>query len=137
MYTILLYVIYAYIAPYVIQLYIYMSYYSNIYSDIISYTYRCMCLLVILSQSSAKIGNTYYNYAIISYLFNFSSPRHDIVSILLTDANTTKYRISEFFPPPFFYWVFISFTFPMLSRKSPTRSPTHPLPLLGPVVPLY
>jgi hypothetical protein len=36
-----------------------------------------------------------------------------------------------------FYWVFISFTFPMLSQKSPTRSPTHPLPLLGPVVPLY
>jgi hypothetical protein len=40
-----------------------------------------------------------------------------------------------------FYWVFISFTFPMLSQKSPTRSPshspTHPLPLLGPVIPLY
>jgi hypothetical protein len=37
--------------------------------------------------------------------------------------------------------VFISFTFPMISRKSPTRSPTHspthPLPLLGPVIPLY
>jgi hypothetical protein len=37
-----------------------------------------------------------------------------------------------------FYWVFISFTFPMLSQKShtrsPTHSPTHPLPLL--VVPL-
>ena len=27
----------------------------------------------------------------------------------------------------FFYWVFISFTFPTLSQKSPTRSP-HPLP---------
>jgi hypothetical protein len=40
-----------------------------------------------------------------------------------------------------FYWVFISFTFPMLSQKSPTHSPTnsptHPLLLLGPVVPLY
>jgi small-conductance mechanosensitive channel len=40
-----------------------------------------------------------------------------------------------------FYWVFISFTFPMLSQKSPTRSPahspTHPLPLLGPGIPLY
>ena len=37
----------------------------------------------------------------------------------------------------FFNWVFISFTFPILSQKSPTRSPTHPLPLLGPGVPLY
>jgi hypothetical protein len=38
-------------------------------------------------------------------------------------------------------WVFISFTFPMLSQKSltyfPTHSPTHPLPLLGDGVPLY
>jgi hypothetical protein len=37
--------------------------------------------------------------------------------------------------------VFISFTFPMLSQKSPTRSPTHspthPLLLLGPGIPLY
>ena len=37
----------------------------------------------------------------------------------------------------FLNWVFISFTFPMLSQKSLTHSPTHPLPLLGPVVPLY
>jgi hypothetical protein len=41
----------------------------------------------------------------------------------------------------FFNWVFISFTFPMLSQKSLTRSrthsPTHPLPLLGPGIPLY
>jgi hypothetical protein len=40
-----------------------------------------------------------------------------------------------------FYWVFISFTFSMLSQKSPTfcptHSPTHPLPLLGPGVTLY
>jgi hypothetical protein len=37
--------------------------------------------------------------------------------------------------PLIFYGVFISFTFLMLSQKSPTRypthSPTHPLPLLG------
>ena len=41
----------------------------------------------------------------------------------------------------FFNWVFISFTFPILSQKSPTRSPTHSpthqLPLLGPGIPLY
>jgi hypothetical protein len=41
----------------------------------------------------------------------------------------------------FLNWVFISFSFPVLSQKSPTRSPTHsptlPLPLLGPGVPLY
>jgi hypothetical protein len=34
--------------------------------------------------------------------------------------------------------VFISFTFPMLSQKSPKHTPpTHPHPLLGPGVPLY
>jgi hypothetical protein len=40
-----------------------------------------------------------------------------------------------------YYWVFISFTFPMLSQKSPTpshtHSPTHPLPPLDLGVPLY
>jgi hypothetical protein len=41
----------------------------------------------------------------------------------------------------FLNWVFISITFPMLSQKYPprssTRSPTYPLALLGPGVPLY
>jgi quinol-cytochrome oxidoreductase complex cytochrome b subunit len=40
-----------------------------------------------------------------------------------------------------FYYVFSSFTFPMLYQKSPipthSHSPTHPLPLFGPGVPLY
>jgi hypothetical protein len=39
-----------------------------------------------------------------------------------------------------FYYVFSSITFPMLSLKSPIpspHSPTHPLPLFGPGVPLY
>jgi hypothetical protein len=48
---------------------------------------------------------------------------------------------SSLSPWHFFNWVFISFTFPMLSQRSPTRSPTHsptlPLPLLGPGIPLY
>jgi hypothetical protein len=41
----------------------------------------------------------------------------------------------------FFYYVFSSITFPMLSQKSPTpscpHSPTHPFPFFGPGVPLY
>jgi hypothetical protein len=40
----------------------------------------------------------------------------------------------------FFNKVFSSFTFPMLSQKSPIptpNSPNHPLPLFGPGVPLY
>jgi hypothetical protein len=34
----------------------------------------------------------------------------------------------------FIYYVFSSITFPTLSQKSPTSSPTLPLPLLGPVL---
>jgi hypothetical protein len=44
---------------------------------------------------------------------------------------------TEFF---FFYYVFSSITFPMLSQKSPTHTPhfpTHPFPFSGPGVPLY
>jgi hypothetical protein len=41
----------------------------------------------------------------------------------------------------YFYYVFSSITFPMLSQKSPIPSPTHslthPFPLFGPGVPLY
>jgi hypothetical protein len=41
----------------------------------------------------------------------------------------------------YFYYIFSSITFPMLSQKSPIPSPphfpTHPLPLFGPGVPLY
>jgi hypothetical protein len=48
---------------------------------------------------------------------------------------------SRYFLLIFYYWVFISFTFPMLSQKSPTpsltHSPTHPLPPLDPGIPLY
>jgi hypothetical protein len=36
----------------------------------------------------------------------------------------------------FFYYVFSSITFPMLSQKSPP-SPTHPFPFFGPGIPLY
>jgi subtilase family serine protease len=36
-----------------------------------------------------------------------------------------------------FYLVFSTFTFPMLSQCPPSHSPTHPLPLFGPGVPLY
>jgi hypothetical protein len=40
----------------------------------------------------------------------------------------------------FFYYVFSSITFPMLSQKSPIpspHSPTHLFPLFGPGIPLY
>jgi hypothetical protein len=37
----------------------------------------------------------------------------------------------------FFYYVFSSITFPMLSQKSPTHSPTNPFPFFGPGIPLY
>jgi hypothetical protein len=40
----------------------------------------------------------------------------------------------------FFYYVFYSITFPMLSQKSlthPPHSPTHPFPFFGPGIPLY
>jgi hypothetical protein len=40
----------------------------------------------------------------------------------------------------FFYYIFSSITFPMLSQKSPIPSPhfpTHPFPFFGPGVPLY
>jgi hypothetical protein len=43
-----------------------------------------------------------------------------------------------FFFINFFYYVFSSFTSPVLSQKSPpTHSPTHPLPLPGPGIPLH
>ena len=49
------------------------------------------------------------------------------------EENTWKAVIANTIHFLFFNWVFISFTFPMLSQKSPTCSPAHhPLPLLGP-----
>ena len=54
---------------------------------------------------------------------------------IITDEEITKMWYI------FFNWIFISFTFPMLSQNSPTHSPTHsrthPLPLLCPGIPLY
>jgi hypothetical protein len=35
------------------------------------------------------------------------------------------------------YFIYISDAIPKVPTGSPTHSPTHPLPLLGPVVPLY
>jgi hypothetical protein len=69
-------------------------------------------------------------------------PNTLFISILTHELARTIMKTASFLPNHFlFYWVFISFTFPMLSQKyptcSPTHSPTHPLPLLSPVIPLY
>ena len=57
----------------------------------------------------------------VGQVFIFTSKIFLLVSLL------TKI-IDNFFL--FFYWVFSSFTFPMLSQKSPIRSPPLPYPLI-------
>jgi hypothetical protein len=77
------------------------------------------------------------------YAYNiFSSNSPSTLSPVFTlHSNVMLHVFCFLFLTYLFYWVFISFTFTMLSQKSPTRSPTHsptyPLPLLGLGIPLY
>jgi hypothetical protein len=60
-----------------------------------------------------------------------------VLRINSEDSGEGREEMFFFFFLPIFYWVFTSFIFQMLSRKSPIYppcSPTHPLPLLGPGV---
>jgi hypothetical protein len=59
--------------------------------------------------------------------------RFTLCSELYSPIADVCFNFPSNFSYGFFNWAFISFTFPMLSQKSPT----HLLKLLGPAVPLY